>query len=156
MQLFAPGSLPEKNWAVSRPAPGEFRAMLAAGDICFSILISMNSRPTATMLRLFGSKGTIHVDLFHGFCVIESGKVSRSQKIAHPFDLATRILLAASANLIRRTFEAEPAYPGLRELVGRFYRAVATNTAPPIRREEAIEIAAVRERLASPASVLAL
>src|SRR5204862_2584786 len=77
MQLFAPGTLSEKSWVVTRPAPGEFRATLTAQGICFSILISMNSRPTASALRLLATAGTIYVDLFHGFCVVEPGTVSQ-------------------------------------------------------------------------------
>jgi predicted dehydrogenase len=155
MQLFAPGSLSEKDWAVLRPAPGEFRATLTAQDICFSILISMNSRPTATTLRLLATAGTIHVDLFHDFCVIEPSEVSRWRKIVHPFDLSARTLIAAGGNLATRAFIKEFAYPGLRTLIEHFYAAISAHSEPPIRREEAVEIAAVCERFAPPASPLA-
>jgi len=147
MQLFAPGSLSEKSWAVSRPAPGEFRATLPSRDICFSILISMNSRPTATSLRLLGTTGTLHVDLFHSFCVIESGTVSRLRKIVRPFDFSLRMLLAAGVNLVERISVWDPAYPGLRTLIERFYTAVASGSKSPIENSDAIEIATARDLL---------
>ena len=149
MQLFAPGSLLDQGWVVARPASGEFRATLTTQGVCFSILISMNSRPTATTLRLLATAGTIHVDLFHGFCVIEPALVSRWRKIVHPFDLATRTFLAAGTNLALRLLTRDVAYPGLRSLIGHFYGAISSHSEPPIRREEAIEIATVYERLAS-------
>ena len=155
MQLFAPGSLSEKSWAVSRPTPGEFRATLTAYDICFSILISMNSRPTASTLRLLATAGTIYVDLFHGFCVIESGRVSRRRKIVRPFDLSSRILFAAGGNLLKRALRNELAYPGLRNLIERFYSAVSADSEPPIPPAETIQIAAICERLVSAASAVA-
>ena len=155
MQPFAPGSLREQGWVVSHPAAGEFRATLTARDICFSILISMNSRPTATTLRLLATAGTIRVDLFHDFCVIEPGKVSRWRKIVRPFDLSSRTLFAAGGNLATRALTMELAYPGLRTLIERFYAAISARSEPPIRREDAVEIAALCERLASPASALA-
>lgn len=156
MQFFAPLSLHEEGWVVTRPAPGEFRATLAARSISFSILISMSNRPTATTLRLFGSRGTIHLDLFHGFCVIEPGRVSRWRKIIHPFDLATRIFLAAGSNLATRAWIGEFAYPGLRTLIERFYAAISTGSEPPIKREEGIEIASVRDRLSNAGTAASL
>ncbi len=152
IQLFVPGSLSHKDWLVAHRARGEFRATLTARDICFSILISMNSRPTTAALRLLGTQGTIHVDLFHGFCVVELGKVSRWRKISHPFDLSAHTLIAAGENLAIRVFTAELAYPGLRTLIERFYTAISAGSEPPISREKTVEIAAVCERLASPAS----
>ncbi len=147
MQRFTPGHLPENGWNVSRPAPGEFHATLKSGGIGFSILISMNTRPTATSLHLLGSDGTIHVDLFHGFCVIEPGAVSRWRKIIHPFDLATRTLLAAGGNLATRTWQGESAYPGLRNLTAQFYEAVKGNAAAPISGDDTLTVATVRDRL---------
>ena len=101
MQLFAPGSLREEGWAGE---PARARRVPSHAErrqqVSFSILISMNSRPTVTALRLLGTTGTIHVDLFHGFCVIEPGAVSKWRKITHPFDLAVRTLVAAGSNLV--------------------------------------------------------
>ncbi len=147
MQLFAPGSLGEREWSVRRPAPGELRATLVTQEICFSILISMQSRPTASALRLLATEGTIHVDLFHGFCVVEPGQVSRWRKIVHPFDLASRTLLKAGGNLVARAWTAEPAYPGLRVLMEFFYRAISGGGESPVSAKDAIEIATVRDLL---------
>jgi predicted dehydrogenase len=154
MQLFAPGSLREEGWLVTRPAPGELRTTLSARDICFSILISMNSRPTTSALHLFGTMGTIHIDLFHGFCVIEPGMVSRWRKIVRPFDLSSRILFTAGGNLLKRALRKELAYPGLRNLIECFYSAVSAHSEPPIRPAEAIQIVAICERLVSTASAV--
>ena len=147
MQKFVPGSLGASDWQVSRAAPGEFHATLTTGAIGFSILISMNTRPTATSLQLLGSNGTAHVDLFHGFCVIESGDVSRWRKIIHPFDLASRTLVTAGANLVRRAATGESAYPGLRTLITQFYGAVNGSIPAPISSAEALAVGAVRDRL---------
>jgi predicted dehydrogenase len=155
MQLFAPGSLSEISWVVTRPAAGEFRATLTASDICFSILISMNSRPTASTLRLLATAGTIHMDLFHGFCVIESGTVSRWRKIVRPFDLSARTLFTAGGNLLKRALRNELAYPGLHDLIESFYSAVFAHSEPPIRPAEVIQIASICERLASADSAVA-
>lgn len=148
MQLFVPGSLGEQGWSVNRSAVGEFRATLTAGSVGFSILVSMQSRPTTSALRLLGTAGTIHVDLFHGFCVVEPGNVSRWRKIAHPFDLSARTLLTAGRNLAARAAAAEPAYPGLRALIRSFYAAIAGGTESPIARGDVVAVARARDFLA--------
>jgi predicted dehydrogenase len=147
MQLFAPGSVSEKGWLVHRPAPGELQATLSAQHVSFSLLISLNSRPTTTALRLSGTKGTIHIDLFHGFCVIEPGAVSKLRKITHPFDLAVRTLAAAGGNLALRAWQREPAYPGLRQLIRDFYSAIMNGQPSPIRSEEVRQEEKVRSLL---------
>lgn len=147
MQLFAPESLQEEGWLVHRPAPGELRAMLNANHVSFSFLISLNSRPTVTALRLSGTKGTTHIDLFHGFCVIEPGAVSKLRKIIHPFDLAVRTLVAAGSNLTLRAWQREPAYPGLEQLIRDFYVAITNGQPSPIRRDEVMREEKVRALL---------
>jgi predicted dehydrogenase len=149
MQLFAPESFQEEGWLVHRPAPGELRAILSAQHVGFSLLISLNSRPTMTALRLTGTKGTAHIDLFHGFCVIEPGAVSKLRKIAHPFDLAVRTLVAAGSNLTLRAWQREPAYPGLRQLIRDFYVAITNGQPSPIGREEVRQEEKVRSLLVS-------
>ena len=147
MQLFAADCLRDESWTVHHPAAGELQATLIAQGISFSILISMSSRPTTAALRLRGTSGTTHVDLFHDFCVAQPGAVSRWRKIVQPFDLSLRTLAAAGTNAIQRAYQREWAYPGLRTLIRNFYAAIAAGSKPPIESTAAIEIAAARDLL---------
>ena len=147
MNLFVPGSLREQNCAVHRPEAGEFRATLSAHGIWCSILISMSNRPTTAALSLRGTEGTTHVDLFHGFSILEPGAVSKWRKISRPFDLSLRTFAAAGANLFQRAVRRELAYPGLREIIRAFYKAVASGRPPPVKDSDAIEIAGARDLL---------
>jgi predicted dehydrogenase len=137
----------QADWQVQHPAAGEIRAMAKLGNTSLSILISMGGRPTANALRLIGARGTAHVDLFHGFAVLERGEVSRARKIAHPFAFAGGTLVSATTNLVARAVRGEPAYPGLRELVRRFYLAAQGKGEPPIRKEEILDVAEARDAL---------
>jgi hypothetical protein len=73
--------------------------------------------------------------------------VSRRRKVAHPFLLAGGTLWSAAANLAARAARREPAYPGLRELVSRFYAAVRYDTEPPVAAAETLAVAAARDAL---------
>ncbi|MGH9947868.1 MAG: hypothetical protein ACRD6X_11785, partial [Pyrinomonadaceae bacterium] len=148
------------GWNVLRPIPGELRIFgKDEQDVSLSIFISMNSRPTENMFHLFGTHGTIHIDLFHGYSFIEPGKASKMAKLLHPFDYAARSFGAAAANLTMRSLRREPAYPGLRRLIEEFYRSVKFGLESPITRAEAVAVAevcdlvAVHSRIAEPTEV---
>jgi predicted dehydrogenase len=145
IQEFLPGCLASAPWRTFRPAPGEWRAFSQAFDIGLSIQISMNARPTVCAFRVAGTQGTIHLDLFHGYAYLEPGRVSRSQKVLQPLELAARQSWAATLNLSKRAIRWEPAYPGLRHLIRLFYGAVASRTAPPISKEDILAVATARD-----------
>ena len=147
ISTFLPGGISAVNWKIHRPAAGELRVSGEAGETSVSISISMNSRPTENSFHLAGTDGTIHIDLFHGFSTFEPGTVSRTRKILHPFDLAIRTFAAAGSNLARRAVKREPAYPGLRSLIGEFYSSIRSASEPPIAPAEAIAIARTRDLL---------
>jgi predicted dehydrogenase len=134
-------------WEVTRPGAGEFRATARAGATTIGLLISMGGRPTRNTFRIVGTRGTAHLDLFHGFATVEADGISRTHKIVHPFTHAGATLAAAAANLARRTVRWEPAYPGLRGLVRAMHRAVSTGGPAPITPAEIRDIALTRDRL---------
>ena len=139
--------LPEENWEIFRPRPGELRVFNQVRETSLSIFVSMNARPTTNSFQIVGTNGTIHLDLFHGFAVIETEKVSKGRKILHPFDLAARSFSAATINLVRRIVRREPAYPGLWQLVNAFYQSIREDKQPPITPEQAINVAWIRDYL---------
>jgi predicted dehydrogenase len=129
------------RWTVRSPAPGELRVDGILDGVCVSATVSTGGRPTTNQLRLIGRRGTATVDMFHGFTVTTRGRTTRVGKIAQPFIGGASLLVNASTNLFLRTVQREPAYPGLGELVARFYSAVANHGGPPISREETLGVA---------------
>lgn len=146
-QILLNDLLPEDNWTVFNPRNGEFSVYGQVGQVTLSILVSMNARPPNNSLKIVGTKGTIYFDLFHGFSFLEKGKVSKIRKILRPFNLSCMHFLSATLNLFQRVVRAETAYPGLRELVTRFYLSIKENSEPPITPAQAINIARIRDCL---------
>ena len=149
LQRFLSGDLPEEDWVMARPRHGELRVFGEAMGATLSIFISMNARPTVCDVQIVGTEGTIYLNLFHGYGYLEPGRVSRTRKIAHPFERSLKNLSAAAINLGRRALRRELAYPGLQCLISEFYGAVQTGGPSPISAEEAVAIARVRDRLLS-------
>lgn len=142
LSMFArliPSPLSQIEWRVESPQPGEIRAAAVAGRATLSILISLSGRPTRNTLRVIAERGTAHVDLFHGFAVLEPGEVSRARKVTRPFARSAATLAAATSNLAGRALRRQPAYPGLWELVARFHQGVRRGSAGPIEPGEILD-----------------
>jgi predicted dehydrogenase len=149
LERVLPGSVPDIDWYLQHPLPGELHALSSFGGASVSLLVSLAGRPTRNTLRLIGAGGTVHLDLFHGFAVAEPGSSSRRYKIVHPFVMSGATALHAARNLAARVLRAEPAYPGLRELIRRFYAAVRDDGPAPISAGEVLAVASARDRLAT-------
>lgn len=146
-QFFTDETLSTENWRIYRPQSGEMRIFGSLRETSLSIFVSMNSRPAINSFQIFGANGTIHLDLFHGFAFMETGRVSRTRKILRPFDFSIKALSAAAVNLTRRAVLYETAYPGLRQLIQRFYQSLRENGEPPISSQQVINIAVIRDFL---------
>jgi len=123
-------------------------ALLLTGEdagAALEVTLSVVARPTLARLEIWGTGARAHVDLFHGFCVIETGRPSRVTKAAAPFRLGASLLGAAGTNLAARALRREPAYPGLGRLVAAFHAAALGRGPCPIPPDEALEAARVAD-----------
>ena len=136
------------QWHVRRARAGELRIDGVLVDTAVSALVSTGGRPTTNVLRLIGENGTVHMDLFHGFAVRARGSATRRGKVAQPFLSGASLIAGAASNLVRRAVTREPAYPGLRELVRRFYDAVEQGTPAPIAPDETLAVATAIDQIA--------
>lgn len=146
-QIFLGESVTEEKFDCFRPQFGEWRVEAEAGETSLAIFISLNARPTLNSFQIYGSKGTIRLDLFHDFAFVETGKTSRLRKIWRPFNSSVKEFSAAFFNLTGRAARLETAYPGLQNLINRFYQAVSEKGKPPITPEQAIKVAQIRDYL---------
>lgn len=142
--LWPETALCPNDWAAFRSAPGNLHVAGPHGRAQMTVTISMHARPTCCELVIRCAKGTIAIDFFHGFASLERGGVSRLSKILRPFKRADGVYLAASLNLVRRAVAREPAYPGLLDLVQRFYGAIAGKGPLPIDPADTIAVAEAR------------
>jgi predicted dehydrogenase len=135
-----------RSWSVTTSAGDELEMTGRDGAVALRIDIGLRARPTRNELILTGSRATARADLFHGYAVLEAGGTSRAAKALAPLRAGTQLLWAAGANLARRAVEREPAFPGLRELIRRFYASLAEGMPAPIDPEEIVDAAALIER----------
>jgi len=148
MQALKPDiSLNSDSWQGINPRPGDLQLIGIADGIAVDISISMNARPTRCEMELFCSEGRVYLNLFHGYCVVEKGKVSRLQKLLQPFKYSAKEFLLAGNNAVRRAMGGELAYPGLNRFLDEFYRSLGSSAASPVSPDHALEVAIARDEL---------
>ena len=153
VERLVPGTLGAAVWTLHRTGSGEFRVIGEASkanrsesaSLSLSILISLQGRPTECSMRIITSNGTVDLDLFHGFSLVDRAGLSRASKMAKPFRNSLTKFHQASWNLARRLAVREFAYPGLRNLISEFYAAVRNGSKAPISAEEVLAVAMARD-----------
>ncbi len=142
------GEMPRTSaWKILVAGPEEIALSCDAARRTLGIFLSLRGRPTRCRLEVTGTEATAHLDLFHGFSVIERRQPSRLSKAGAPFRLGIDLLGTAAANLSRRALAREPAYPGLAELIRLFYLSVSGRGAPPVAAEEVLAAAGLADRV---------
>lgn len=128
-RLFPRYALDQVDWYTSSPVEGETLISAQMGLVIISIRISMKSRPTECGFLVRSESGNRSVDLYHGYSVKLSPRVSRFRKMINPIDQSLRILGISSSNLMGRLLNREFAYPGLSTLIDNLYTSLqSTNS----------------------------
>lgn len=146
-RLWPAAHLDAPSWCIHHPTAGELMASGVHAGALLAMTISMHARPTRFEMVINCQEGMVFLNLFHGFCVIQKGRVSRFRKGIQPFSTSAAIMAAATSNLVRRGLNREPAYPGLKNLVREFYVAVRSTHQAPIPPEHAIAVASARDAI---------
>lgn len=141
MRRFVQSNLSELSWQVVYAQEDGLTLAATAAGVQLSIMISLSGRPTRNELCVTGSQCSARLDLFHGFCLWDVGSAGRMGKMLRPVRQGAGLLTRAGANLAGRAIRRQPAYPGLPELIGDFYKAVQDNGSWPISADETMDIA---------------
>lgn len=144
-RFFQTDDLRATNWQISGSGGASWSLVTVIQDVAIHIRISLAARPTCIKLDLWGTNGALHSNMFHDFSYFRNGATSRRTKITQPFTESLSQLWSASTNLAGRFFRNESAYPGLRTLTEKFYRACGGESENPISADEGATVAAIRD-----------
>jgi predicted dehydrogenase len=148
LQALWPGNpLRAADWTASSGHNGELRVQGRAGAVAVDVYVSMHARPTRCDLDILCSEGSIQLNFFHGYAVVRRGRPSRMDKISQPFRYAGKSAAIAAMNLASRALRREMAYPGLGNLIGRFYETLGIAGESPISAQDTLAAAILREHV---------
>jgi predicted dehydrogenase/nucleoside-diphosphate-sugar epimerase len=127
----------------------ELHALLRAGDATSRLCISLRARPVASTLTVTGARGTLTTDFVRGIVVGAANEgTSALEKIGNPFLEAAQLAWRSTAGLTGRLLRGG-AYPGLAELLGAFYAAVAVGDRSPLSVDHLRRVTDIYEELAA-------
>lgn len=150
-RAFGASGLGDVDWHAAVAAEGEMTVSGVCGSAVLTYVISTRGRPTSNMFRVIGGRGTVTLDLYHGFSFSEHLAPSRVSKLVRPFASSALQFAGALVNGARRVVKQETEFPGMRDLISRFYGSVTGRQCAPVTPEFAMDVAAARDAIAAAA-----
>jgi predicted dehydrogenase/nucleoside-diphosphate-sugar epimerase len=148
METLAPPDDPIRlSWAEAGPA--DVQAILRAGRLTGRLSVSLRARPVASALTLTGTSGSLSCDFVRSIVVGAANPGTEAlEKILNPMAEGAQLITRTGLSLAQRA-RSGSSYSGLAELIGAFYRAVASGGAPPVPPGHLLRVTELFEDLAA-------
>ena len=123
---------PDPVVASLQASPTEVSASVCAGPVTGRLFVSLRTRPVASTLTASGDGGALTADFVRSivFGAANPG-TSAIEKILNPALEGWQLQSRSAVSLFKRLLVGG-GYPGLAEILGAFYRAVASGGASPL------------------------
>ena len=119
---------------------GEVRAVVRKGDALAVLVVSLRARPVESWLRVMGTNGMVEADFVLGNVIRHPGPgASAVSVVSKPFSRAWQTGWGSFKALLKLGFRRHRSYPGLAELLARFYAHVQHRGAAPIAGTQILE-----------------
>jgi len=127
---------------------GEARAIVSCPDVMATLIVTLRGRPIESYLKVVGTNGSVEADFVLGSVVKLLGPgASAPAVVLKPFSQSWQTAWGSFVGLLRLIFGKEKSYPGLAELLRRFYHSISTDTPPPIDRQAILQTVRVCEQI---------
>src|SRR5262245_24256445 len=128
---------------------GDLYALLRLGDCTGILIVTLRGRPVEQYQHLVGTNGWMRADYIAGSAVTLLGPGAGPGVLLTPYRRALQTVTGATGGFSRLIFGGKGAYAGLELLIERFYRSIATNTAPPMAPRAIVDTVDICERIGS-------
>jgi nucleoside-diphosphate-sugar epimerase len=148
LERFGPAATPPEVVSVTASAT-ELYALLRAGEVSGRLCVSLRARPVASTLTVAGAHGALTTDFVRAIVLGAANEgTSPIEKIVNPFLEAAQLAWRSAASLTGRLARGAD-YPGLAELLGEFYAAVAARSHAPLSIDHLRGVTVIYEELAA-------
>ena len=148
LERFGPSGAPLEI-VTATATPTVLHALVRSGEVIGRLCVSLRARPVASTLTIAGGHGTLTTDFVRAIVLGAANEgTSPLEKIANPFLEAGQLAWRSAASLARRLVRGAD-YPGLVELLGAFYAAVAAGKRPPLSVDHLRRVTIIYEHLAA-------
>jgi predicted dehydrogenase/nucleoside-diphosphate-sugar epimerase len=130
LERIAPGATVDIDWM--HVTPTTIEALFTAGAVTGRLNVHLRARPVTSTLMLTGERGSLAADFMRGTVIgTDNPGTSPIEKILNPFFEGLHSAFASLAGVVKR-YAGGGSYPGLVELLDRFYPAVAGGGVSPL------------------------
>lgn len=149
LNALPPGGATELT-ALDVSPEGEVRAVVRRGDTLACLVVSLRARPVESYLRVMGTNGSVEADFVIGNVVRLLGPgASAPAVVLKPFSKAWQMSWGSLKGLLKLIFRSHKSYPGLVELLGRFYASIDDAGLAPISDGEIIATVRLCEEISA-------
>jgi predicted dehydrogenase/nucleoside-diphosphate-sugar epimerase len=143
--------------ALEAGSSGTLHALVRAGEITGTLIVTLEGRPIENYVRLVGSNGSITPEYVRGTVKRSLGPgVSGIDKVLGPYRESRQLVGRTTGALLRRAVRRQRSYPGLAELFDGFYRSIRKDLPSPVSEQNILATTricqAVEEALSAPRS----
>src|SRR3989338_3799133 len=127
--------------AIPLNIPGELRIMLSDGKALAQVTLSLAASPRFHYLTLYGTKGTLRVDLLNKWLVLSvhvSGLPRAISRLVMNIRESWIIFFGTIRNVINVLRKKFLAVDGIPVLIRRFYEAIQTGSTCPLPPEQGL------------------
>ena len=108
--------------ALEVKASGSVHGILRCGEVIGSLNVTLEGRPIESYIKIVGTNGYLYADYVRGAVIVLPGPgVSAISKILNPYRQSWQTVSGTTRALFKRVFKKQKSYPGLLEIIGRFY-----------------------------------
>lgn len=112
---------------------GEVRAVIRRGKVLATLVVSLNARPVESWLRVMGKNGMVEADFVLGTIIRHPGPgASAPSVVLKPFSRSWQVGWGSFTAVLKLIFRRHKSYPGLAELLGKFYASIRDKSPTPI------------------------
>jgi len=134
---------------LGRHVPDELRVLIKGRETLGTLSISLAIKPHLNFLRIYGSRAVLHVDLANMILSVERLRPlpKAAARGLMSVEHGARIALGAMENAMKLVLGQLKPYPGLGELIHRYYESIERNSEPPVTGEAGRRIVQVFEQI---------
>lgn len=149
LSAFEVDDTPEMTLRSVEVSPdGEVRAMVTIADRTALLIVTLRGRPIESYLRIVGTNGSINADfILAGVAKLPGPGASAPAVVLRPFSQARQMVFGSLGTLFKMFFRRHKSYPGLAELLERFYASIDGQGHVPVSTESILQTVKICEQI---------
>ena len=141
--------VPVQICALEVSTAGSVHGILRSRDVTGSLVVTLEGRPIESYIKVVGTNGCLFADFVRGTVTLLPGPgISTISKILNPYKQSWQIISETTRALFRRVSKKQKSYPGLLEIISKFYKSLQADMAHAISYSSIIETVAICEDVA--------